>query len=378
MRRGNFIVDDDVDEILLIRQKMLKSRSLSTHFGLTIAPTSNCNFRCIYCYEKGIKPKTMTEKTQQDIINFVEKAAPNLINLSITWYGGEPLLALDIIEKLTAQFLSFAQKYSFQYNASIITNGYLLTARNAKRLVECKINSCQVTLDGKREAHNVRRRHMYGQGTYDTIISNLKESCEVLPYIALRVNVDKENMDALYDVQNEITTQGIKNVLVYPGHTLNENGCYNTEVCLNKEDYFRLEYNFIKSLHNKDYMLEKYPKLQGNVCGADSTNSYVINADGEVYKCWSDIGKTEVSLGNIGEDFIQSSNGMLYIKKDPFEDEKCSTCSHLPICLGGCPFQSLNGQDSCHYFKYLHELYLTDIAKIIDGRKHTPQLQKTT
>ena len=53
LKIGNFIVDDELDELELIRFKMLESRFNRNLLSLTIAPTSACNFRCIYCYEKN-------------------------------------------------------------------------------------------------------------------------------------------------------------------------------------------------------------------------------------------------------------------------------------------------------------------------------------
>ena len=42
---GGFLVDDEIDELALIRFSLLQSRFGNHHLGLTIAPTSDCNFR---------------------------------------------------------------------------------------------------------------------------------------------------------------------------------------------------------------------------------------------------------------------------------------------------------------------------------------------
>lgn len=49
---GGFLLEEDIDELELIRNSLLMSRYSTDFLGLTIAPTSNCNFRCPYCYEK--------------------------------------------------------------------------------------------------------------------------------------------------------------------------------------------------------------------------------------------------------------------------------------------------------------------------------------
>lgn len=124
---GGFLVDDEIDELALIRFSLLQSRFGNHHLGLTIAPTSDCNFRCIYCYEKdSLRKSTMTEEVQNSLIDYVKRIAPIISDISVSWYGGEPLLALDIIERLTGEICAICEENKIGYRASIVTNGYLL------------------------------------------------------------------------------------------------------------------------------------------------------------------------------------------------------------------------------------------------------------
>lgn len=82
-----------------------------SHLSLVIAATSNCNFRCVYCYEGSVlRASTMSEAIQEAIVKFVESEAPHLETFTVTWYGGEPLLALDIIENLSIKFVDIYKK----------------------------------------------------------------------------------------------------------------------------------------------------------------------------------------------------------------------------------------------------------------------------
>ena len=66
--KGGFIVDNDFDELKELELRLLHGRFSSNSLGLTLAPTSDCNFRCIYCYEKDvIKPTYMTEEVQDGV-----------------------------------------------------------------------------------------------------------------------------------------------------------------------------------------------------------------------------------------------------------------------------------------------------------------------
>lgn len=55
MKRGNFIVPDEVDELNLILNTSNSSRKKSNIGAYTIAPTLECNFCCPYCFEPSHK-----------------------------------------------------------------------------------------------------------------------------------------------------------------------------------------------------------------------------------------------------------------------------------------------------------------------------------
>ena len=67
----------------------------SAHVDLTICPTLACNFDCSYCFEKKRSGK-MTAEVQNQVVSFAETMlmAFRPESLGITWFGGEPLLAL--------------------------------------------------------------------------------------------------------------------------------------------------------------------------------------------------------------------------------------------------------------------------------------------
>lgn len=286
LKKGGFLIDDQVDEITLLRHRIISGRYSESTLGLTIAPTSDCNFRCLYCFEKENRhDQTMNGEVQDNIIKFVENCVPHISNLCVTWYGGEPLLALDIIEKISKRLIELTRFNNIAYTASIVTNGYLLTCQNAKRLIGCNINNCQITIDGNAETHNVQRPHVSGKNTYETIMENLLSVSDLLSNIALRVNLNKENKNSVYDLYNALKRLDIKNISVYPAPIQNTNNCYNCDLCFANKDFLKFEYEYIKATYGDSFIKKKFPVLRGNVCCADRVNTYVIDADGEMYKC---------------------------------------------------------------------------------------------
>ena len=158
LKAGLFIIDDEVDELKILRFKMYRDRMNNISLGLTIAPTSDCNFRCIYCYEKNsLRKKEMTLEVEEAIIKFIEKTTDTIRNMNISWYGGEPLMRFDIIERLSEKIIKLCNEKNIDYSASIVTNGYLLNKEILKKFEKYKISSVQITLDGPKEIHDKRR-----------------------------------------------------------------------------------------------------------------------------------------------------------------------------------------------------------------------------
>lgn len=166
-----------------------------------------------------------------------------------------------LIENMTKRILSLAEEYKFLYSASIVTNGYLLSPENARRMLDCKIASCQVTIDGEAETHNARRPHASGSDTYDVIIKNLQAVKDILPFIILRVNIDKEKTDAISHVIETLKELQLNNVNAYPAPILDTNGCYSAGACLSSSEFFRFEYDFIKASRDHNRMLQKYTAI---------------------------------------------------------------------------------------------------------------------
>lgn len=91
----------------------------------------------------------MSRDVQEKVVELVKARAESVMRLSVTWYGGEPLLALDIIENLTNKFLEICEEHKIRYDAGIVTNGYLLTTKAAERLKDLRITHIQITVDAR-------------------------------------------------------------------------------------------------------------------------------------------------------------------------------------------------------------------------------------
>lgn len=394
---GNLVVDDGVDEFAEFSIKMNQSKYTSKTFSLTILPTMNCNLDCDYCFEEK-QNKRLDDNTANNLIKFVNKHIKNHnpTSMHVSWFGGEPLLELERIISLSDQFLDICNTKNILYSASMTSNCWLLTPEIAKKLVEKKISSIQVTLDGPKLLHD-RRRVIKGSrhGTFDKIMRNITECSRFIPLI-VRVNLDKHMITLIDDFFQDIKQlQGLKGVSLYPGCISGDatKVCSSIEGnCLDVEDFARVSHEFYTKMIENDFGLSWYPKPAMHVCCATSPFAFVIQPDGFICRCWDQVGQIKESHSNINDEaFFIGENLYKWILYNPTLIQECADCVYFPLCRGGCPARRIPattnymGSDTngrCASYKYnmkemlllVYDEYLKKEAaknepKVIDEKK---------
>ena len=166
LKDKGIIVEKETDESDIIKDKMC-DEIYEKVLRLTIMPTEDCNFRCKYCYEEHKKGR-MSKELQQAIVKYVRKNIFNFSRVEVSWFGGEPLEEIEIIENLSSQIINICKKAKREYRAGITTNGYDLDYHNFCRLLRCKIYDYQITIDGIKKVHDelrvlkMAKEHMKG------------------------------------------------------------------------------------------------------------------------------------------------------------------------------------------------------------------------
>lgn len=343
LKKGNMLVNKDIDEIGTLNLENKFQRYSSESLSLTIAPTLECNFTCPYCYEEGHRFSEMDENIQKDLIHFLDNF-PNIKNINISWYGGEPLLKLDLLESLTDQILSKLNNVTF--NANIVTNGYYLTKENAIRLKNISVSHVQVTLDGAKETHDTRRILLNGEGTFDKILNNIKETCEIIP-IVIRINVDKSNINNIFSLIELLQEEKLLNkVGFYLAPVDNSNNTCKNNTCFTIKDFSKEEILFYEKCLSLGVNSINIPKTTLGICGAISKNSYVIAPTGDLYKCWNEIGRKEYSIGNLKDRLTANLRLTKWLQYDPLKEyPECEECKFLPVCFGGCAYNYMQNID---------------------------------
>lgn len=320
---------------------------------LIILPTEDCNFRCVYCYEL-FKHKKMSPTIRKRVKLFVERRAPELKSLHVSWFGGEPLEAIDVIEELSHSF----QQHSLNFSASITTNGYNLVPSVARLILDLHIDHFQITLDGPPQEHNKRRKHLTGRGTFERIFQNLLDLKALSdPYMVLiRVNVDRENMRFMPEFVDFLAKNfSDDHRFSICFRAISRWGGPNDStlpICSDKDRH-------LISLHelaaNKGLRVNLfYYLLQpgGYVCYAAWPYSLVIRADGRINKCTVSLEDEINQVGRIlpnGDLILDGEKFSLWTTSDESQDKVCQKCFLRPVCQGSsCPLRRIrSGERPC-------------------------------
>ena len=138
---GRMIVTDDTDELEVLGRRYHASTHDRSSFALTIVTSLGCNFDCPYCFEAKV-PSILDEDTERLLLEVLDEQLPALTSFNVTWYGGEPLLGQERLDRLSEAFLERTAAAGVDYDATIVTNGYLLTPETRRRLREPRRPEC--------------------------------------------------------------------------------------------------------------------------------------------------------------------------------------------------------------------------------------------
>ena len=355
----------------LLRIKFLMHSYSKESLGLVIAPTLACNLRCPYCFEKHKRHGLMDAKTCDSVIDFINSHT-FAKTFSLTWYGGEPLLGADAIRRILSKIGEVKDIKLTSHG--MVTNATLLTGKNIELFREHPLDSLQVTLDGAQPTHDTKRIYADGRGSYTDIMRNLKEYTAAYPdtNISIRVNIDKDNADQFMTVYDTIKDMfpDKRNISVYPGIITG---------CGKKEQGSPLLMNAdvvaVKAKFRKCGYPQEYPHTSEWGCMATCLTGYLIGPEGEIYKCWEDVGDETMVVGNI---FDKKYTNMPLLAKYMLHgshilEEECQMCPFLPICSNDCAHNRVSNKfngteyELCSIYKgndfsalsaLLHDYYL--------------------
>lgn len=334
------LVDDEFDELEVVRDRNRLGISDPNRLDVIVMPNMNCNLACIYCYESHAK-SAMSNDTSSHLIAWLQKTVPRFKMILLSWFGGEPLLSYETVVRIQRAIRDLCAEHHVGFSSHITTNGFMLSPDRASELTGLELYSYQITLDGPRDVHDAMRPLRGGGGSFDRIMTNIISLArmETKANIKLRVNYNEENLSripALLALFPEDVRPNLDVVYErifgeeYSGHV---HPMPAKRVGTTVESMYQCarEFGFKVTKNQLDPDRLTY-------CYADRRSQFVVNYNGDVFKCTVDKFKTEDRLGSLCSDGsivweagrIEQWHGL-----DSFES-KCYSCKFMPMCMGGC------------------------------------------
>lgn len=272
-------------------------------FQLILLPTEQCNFRCTYCYEDFAVGR-MRPKIVEGVKRLVDRRLDDLYELRLSWFGGEPLLAADIVEDVSGHVMQAALRSDVRYAGDVTTNGYQLDTAMLHRLVDVGVRDFQVSLDGPEPIHDQTRVRADGRGSYRRIWQNLLgiRDCAEPVTVVLRVHLTPANLPAMPEflvlIRNTFLPDPRFSVLLKPVERLG--GPNDAEIDILDKD------SRATTLASLDAIVRGEGEAGGlpeePVCYAARPNSLVIRANGMLGKCTVSLNHPANNLGRLRPD----------------------------------------------------------------------------
>lgn len=332
------LVNDNCDEpsqlISLIHEEVANGEQ-----SLTILPTTNCNARCWYCYEKGIEHFDMSQDIIDNTIQFIKGQFQTERELSINWFGGEPLMHFDAIKQITVA----AKVAGFTLNTCITTNGSLINPELISLLKEnYKDISMSITIDAIGENYGIVKRFVNfpSEQAYDRLINNIRSVLSAGIRVLLRINFkDFEEAKNIYSHLEMLFADFPKSLYyIYYAPIWNKNRGHSLEETLEYIDYMRNGYD-INILANPyiDNVFIHHIANERKIayCTAMNKRHYVVNADGSLYRCHCLVSENKYACGNVKDGVNYSALGYQMFEPN-IKAEQCKSCSNFPICIVKC------------------------------------------
>ena len=284
LARFCFLVEKEYDEVSqywlapnTLRALNKKPKGISYY---TVLPTTACNARCFYCYEEGMRFRSMTKETAEAVAEFIIRTKIDG-SARIHWFGGEPLMGVSTISHICR----ILHDKGVEFTSEITTNGTLLTPEIAKEAKELwNLKKAQVSMDGAREDYEARKRYIDPVNcNYDAAMRAVELFSAAGAFAAVRCNYDAENLPRIREFFKDCRERfkGRENVQIYTAqlfHSADEQ-----ESCEQYVAAKAVEADYGKPA-GRSLIVDR--KMRTSHCMADVTgSSIIIGTEGELHIC---------------------------------------------------------------------------------------------
>jgi len=314
----------------------------------------DCNLACAYCFASqgsfGGTPSLMTRETGRAAIDFLLAASKGRRYLDLDFFGGEPLLAFDVVRKVVAYAREQGEERGKEFRFTLTTNCTLLDEEKMDFLNEQRV-SLILSVDGRPEVHDRMRRFRGGGPSHEVVMEKALRAVRSRGgrdyYVRgtyTRHNLDFDE-DARYLYEMGFRRLSLEPAVGTGASGADDWGISEADLPRLKESYSKLAAFWAESMHKGD-PFEFYHfnlGLAGGLCrerrmtGCGAGYEYVaVTPEGEVYPCHQLVGNREYLLGTIASGISGPEIQRAFFQARVPNKDKCRSCWARYLCGGGC------------------------------------------
>lgn len=291
---------------------------------------SNCNIKCIYCYQNNDRKNAPI--TDIDKYETLFKKLDNFDEIII--FGGEPLIETNL------ENIDFFLKQIYPRRVSIFTNGYHNEAvRKFINKISYQIENLIITVDGPEKIHNNRRKAGNNMQFQDLLNNIISYSNDIFNTI-IQVNIDSDNINYIDILLNDLNDlfkkrtpqKVILNRVLHSNNSISNYDLINYFLSLKDFENICIDVNSLvyKKIHN--YLNDEGIFLERCTAGRTMVFDFTSN---NIYAC------PECKDTIVGEfdsrDFTIDYNGCNdIIEYSSKSIPPCDTCKLKKVCAFGC------------------------------------------
>ncbi|MBW9152746.1 thioether cross-link-forming SCIFF peptide maturase [Clostridium estertheticum] len=324
----------------------------------------DCNLRCKYCFadegEYHGARKAMSVEVGKKSIDFVlEKSGPRK-NIEIDLFGGEPLMAFEMIKEIVKYARVQEKIYKKSIRFTMTTNATLFNDEIMKYMDE-NMGNIVLSIDGRKAVNDKVRVKVDGSGSYDNILPKIKKMVDMRDkskQYYVRGTFTRENTDFFEDIKHmadlgfeEIS---IEPVVLPPEHNLS---LREEDLPVIFEQYDKLYADMLKrykdgtsfKFYHFNIDLKGGPCVYKRIAGCGAGHEYVaITPDGDIYPCHQFVGNKDFLIGDIYTGITNKKMVKEFKEAHIYNKPTCTECWAKFYCSGGCQANNFNFNGDMH------------------------------
>lgn len=343
----------DVSEEILpqVAERKTVVKALCLHIA------HDCNLACKYCFaEEGEyhgRRALMSYEVGKKALDFLIANSGTRKNLEVDFFGGEPLMNLEVVKELVEYGRSQESLHNKVFRFTLTTNGVLLNDETIEFLNQ-EMDNVVLSLDGRKEVNDRMRPFRNGKGSYDLIVpkfQKLAESRNQEKYY-IRGTFTRDNLDFSKDVLH-FADLGFEQMSMEPvvGGEDDPYAIREEDLGKIKDEYDNLAQIMLRREEERNSFnffhfmidLEGGPCLSKRLSGCGSGTEYLaVTPWGDFYPCHQFVGQEEFLMGNVEEGIVRAEIADDFRRCNVFSKEECKKCFAKYYCSGGCMANSYN------------------------------------